>query len=200
MTLGEESKTILMSVLRKRSDMVQRNIAAKLPACKRPGSLIQVSLSCCSLPRSIQTLRHCGRRSIYFGVLIPGECQRALAAGGMRALWCLGPSCLTNGHCSAARPCVHPALPMASPAGTGARAPQSPTSAPRRRPAPHAVLPVRRGAEDGGLSSQRVAGVAGVGDHVRVGEGVPQVPAVTPVGDVRGRIADDTCRRVQGGF
>lgn len=86
------------------------------------------------------------------------------------------------------------------PAGTAARAAQSPTSTPRRWPAPHAVLPVHRGAEDGGLSSQQAVRVAGVVDHIHVGEDVHQVATVPPVGDVWRRIAGDTCGHAQGGL
>ena len=183
------------------SELVHRSIAAELPACKRQGCLEQVSPGCCSLPESIQMLQPSGLLGTYFCALIPGERQRALGECGRGGAGTdTSRLHILPGHCSTACPCVCPALPTAWPAGTDARAPQSPTSTPRRRPAPHAVLPVLRGAEDGGLSGQRVAGVAGVDDYVRVGEGVHQVPTVSPVGDVWWRIADDTCGRVQGGF
>lgn len=77
--------------------------------------------------------------------------------------------------------------------------PTRPTSAARWRPAPLAVLPVHRGAEDGGGSGQRVARLARVGDHGRVGEGVQRVPAVCPAGDVRGRLTEDTCGMYKAG-
>jgi len=50
------------------SELVQRNIAAELPACKRQGCLGQVSLGCCSLPESMQRLQPSGLRSTYFCV------------------------------------------------------------------------------------------------------------------------------------
>jgi len=76
----------------------------------------------------------------------------------------------------------------------------NPTSAQWGGPTPHPIFPIMGGAEDGGSPTQRVAGLAAVGDGGAIEELIQQPPCVLPMGNVRGGLTGDTCNGAQRTF
>lgn len=76
----------------------------------------------------------------------------------------------------------------------------NPTSARRRGPAPHAVLPIQGSAVDGGLSMEWISRVARVCYSSAKEEFIQQLACVLPIRNVWRWLTRDTCRGAEQGF